>query len=159
MMKSCIAGLAVLMALPVWAADAPKGLTPSQVEGLRAGRGMGMSLPAELNGQPGPLHVLELAQALNLDAAQREAMAALVDAMKAAAIPLGERVIEREAALDALFAQPSPDEPAIAQTVGQIGQLNADLRLVHLRTHLAAARLLTSEQIARYRQLRLYHHG
>ena len=158
-MKPWIACLALLLALPAWASDAPTGMTASQMEGLRMGRGMGMSLPAELNGKPGPLHVLELAEALNLDPAQRDAMAALVDAMKAAAIPLGERIIEQEGALGALFRQPAPDEGVIAQRVAQIGQLNAELRLVHLRTHLATTRLLTPEQIARYSQLRLHHHG
>ena len=33
---------------------------------LRAGRGMGLALAAELNGYPGPAHVLELADKLDL---------------------------------------------------------------------------------------------
>ena len=37
-----------------------KALSPEQTEDLREGRGMGLSLPAELNGSPGPLHVLQL---------------------------------------------------------------------------------------------------
>lgn len=37
-----------------------KALSPAQIEDLRTGRGMGLALPAELNGYPGPLHVLEL---------------------------------------------------------------------------------------------------
>src|SRR5919107_1454461 len=36
-----------------------KSLSEQQVADLRAGRGMGLALPAELNGYPGPMHVLE----------------------------------------------------------------------------------------------------
>ena len=43
-----------------------KALAPSEVEDLRQGNGMGMALPAELNGYPGPRHVLDLAEELNL---------------------------------------------------------------------------------------------
>ena len=38
-----------------------KALSAEQIADLRAGRGMGFALPAELNGYPGPLHVIELA--------------------------------------------------------------------------------------------------
>ena len=43
-----------------------KALSPEQVADLREGRGMGASLPAELNGAPGPIHVLELSQQLKV---------------------------------------------------------------------------------------------
>src|SRR5207244_4142384 len=38
-----------------------KALSEQQLSDLQAGRGMGLALPAELNGYPGPSHVLELA--------------------------------------------------------------------------------------------------
>jgi len=37
-----------------------KALSDQQIADLKAGRGMGLALPAELNGYPGPIHVLEL---------------------------------------------------------------------------------------------------
>src|SRR5690242_3488719 len=54
-----------------------KALSDQQLAELRAGRGMGMALPAELNGYPGPVHVLELADALGLTPEQRERVRAL----------------------------------------------------------------------------------
>jgi hypothetical protein len=48
-----------------------KALSEQQVSDLRAGRGMGLALAAELNGYPGPMHVLELADRLDLSADQR----------------------------------------------------------------------------------------
>src|SRR3974377_1723295 len=50
---------------------AVKALSGQQVEDLRAGRGMGLALAAELNGYPGPAHVLELADKLELTSDQR----------------------------------------------------------------------------------------
>lgn len=54
-----------------------KALSDQQIADLRAGRGIGMALPAELNGYPGPLHVLELADALGLTPEQRGRMRSL----------------------------------------------------------------------------------
>jgi len=48
--------------------------------------------------------VLEHAEALALSAAQRERTKALFEAMKAEAVPLGERLIAEETTLDRLFA-------------------------------------------------------
>ncbi|HXH46834.1 MAG TPA: hypothetical protein VNK51_23725 [Bradyrhizobium sp.] len=43
-----------------------KALSLQQIDDLRAGRGMGLALAAELNGYPGPSHVLELRDRLGL---------------------------------------------------------------------------------------------
>ena len=56
---------------------AVKALSDQQIADLRAGRGMGMALPAELNGYPGPAHVLELADKLELTPDQRASVQAL----------------------------------------------------------------------------------
>src|ERR671938_205396 len=62
-----------------------KALSDQQIADLNAGRGMGLALAAELNGYPGPSHVLELADKLELSADQRASMQRLFDAMKAEA--------------------------------------------------------------------------
>src|SRR6266478_2961860 len=59
-----------------------KALSEQQIEDLRAGRGMGMALAAELNSYPGPAHVLELASALDLSEAQRGRTQALFEEMQ-----------------------------------------------------------------------------
>ena len=69
-----------------------KALSEQQVADLGAGRGMGLALAAELNGYPGPSHVLELADKLELSADQRANVKAMFDAMKAEALPLGLKV-------------------------------------------------------------------
>ena len=81
-----------------------KALSEQQVADLGAGRGMGLALAAELNGYPGPSHVLELADKLDLTADQRASVQRLFDSMKMEAVPLGSKLIEQEAELDRQFA-------------------------------------------------------
>ena len=52
---------------------------------------MGLALAAELNGYPGPLHVIELADSLRLTPEQRARMEALHTSMTSEAGVLGER--------------------------------------------------------------------
>ena len=81
-----------------------KALSEQQVADLSQGRGMGMALAAELNGYPGPSHVLELAEKLELRPEQISAIRSLFESMKRESIPLGARLIEEETELDGQFA-------------------------------------------------------
>ena len=133
-----------------------KALSPEEIADLRAGRGMGLALPAELNRYPGPMHVLELADPLGLSPDQRRRMRALVEAMRAEARPLGEEVIAAEGVLDRLFATERATPAAVAEASGAAGAARASLRAAHLRYHLQAREALTPEQIRRYGELRGY---
>lgn len=135
---------------------AVKALSDQQIADLRAGRGMGYALAAELNGYPGPLHVLELADKLELNADTRARMRGLFDAMKAEAVPLGETLIAREAALDRAFAERSISPATLSALTAQIGETQAELRAVHLKYHLTTADLLSPQQRHRYAELRGY---
>ena len=136
-----------------------KALSDEQIADLRAGRGMGLALAAELNGYPGPLHVLEHADALALSPEQRTRVQALFDAMKAEAVPLGERLIAEEAGLDRLFADRTVTADSLDRATAGIGRTQAALRAAHLRYHLATTDVLTPAQIGRYAELRGYAGG
>ena len=133
-----------------------KALSDQQVADLKAGRGMGLALAAELNGYPGPVHVLELAAPLQLTEAQHERMTALLEAMKAETVPLGEKLIAAEADLDRQFAGRSITETSLQEGVQEIAAAQAALRAAHLKVHLATIEVLTPEQVARYAELRGY---
>jgi hypothetical protein len=133
-----------------------KALSEQQVADLRAGRGMSLALAAELNGYPGPLHVLELADQLQLSTDQRRRVSELIDAMKAEAIPLGEELIEREQALDQAFANGSISRARIAEITSRIGDTQGRLRAVHLKYHLTMVDLLSAHQKEIYVALRGY---
>src|SRR5438094_2533768 len=76
-----------------------KALSEQQIADLRAGRGMGLALAAELNGYPGPIHALELSGRLGLSAEQLTALRKLLAAMRAETIPIGLSLIEQERGL------------------------------------------------------------
>ena len=123
---------------------------------LGRGGGWGLARAAELNGVPGPAHLLELADEIGLDAEQRVAVAAIRDEMRADAIAAGERFVAAERALNGAFTGGVPDAKRLARLVAEAGAARAGLRFVHLSAHLRTAPLLTRNQIARYGVLRGY---
>ena len=80
-----------------------KALSERQVADLKAGRGMGLALAAELNGYPGPSHLVELSDQLALTAEQLSNLKGMFEAMKAETIPIGENLVAQEQELDRLI--------------------------------------------------------
>jgi hypothetical protein len=115
-----------------------------------------LALPAELNSHPGPAHLLELADALELDPAQRTAIEELFDAMQARAIDLGAALIDAEAALDSGFENGGLSQDDLRQLIMTAETLRAELRFLHLSQHLRTVNILTGQQIAQYDVLRGY---
>lgn len=135
---------------------AVKALSDEQIADLRAGRGMGLALAAELNGYPGPIHVLEHAQALALSPEQRGRVQALYEAMRGEAAPLGERLIQQETALEGQFAERTVTPASLDRATAEIGRTQAALRAAHLKYHLAMMDVLTPAQVGHYAELRGY---
>jgi hypothetical protein len=133
-----------------------KALSEQQIADLRAGRGMGLALPAELNGYPGPVHVLELADKLGLSTDQKGRVQELFEHMKAEALPLGARLIEQEIALDQLFATHSITPVRLEDATAKIGMTQAELRNTHLKYHLQTIQILSPDQVQQYSVLRGY---
>jgi hypothetical protein len=133
-----------------------KALSAEDISGLKAGKGMSMALPAELNGYPGPLHVLELADRLALTAAQRARTQQLFERMRADAVQAGEAVIAGESALDRLFASRTATPQALSSALERVGAAQARLRNVHLQAHLEQTAILSAEQVAQYHRIRGY---
>jgi Spy/CpxP family protein refolding chaperone len=133
-----------------------KSLSASEIKALHQGAGMGYAKAAELNGYPGPMHVLELARPLQLSVEQRQASEQLMAQHKATARTLGGQLVDAERALDTAFAQKQIDAQRITELTQRIGQLQATLRAEHLQTHLRQTALLQPQQIERYQSLRGY---
>jgi Spy/CpxP family protein refolding chaperone len=131
-------------------------LSDEDVQGFLDGRGMGLAKSAELNGHPGPMHVLELAQELRLTAEQRERVKAAFDRMKAKARQLGEAYVRAERAVDQAFKSGTADAAEVAARVAEANRLLGEVRLAHLAAHIEITPLLTTEQRARYAELRGY---
>jgi Spy/CpxP family protein refolding chaperone len=133
-----------------------KALSPQEVSDYLSGKGMGLAKAAELNGYPGPAHVLELAVQLELTVEQRAKTEALFQKMQSSAVTLGKALVEEEGALDHLFASGSVDAASLASSLARLGRLQGQLRQVHLEAHLEQTALLTPQQVATYIQLRGY---
>ena len=153
------AALLLALALPTAALAAVKTLPPEEQAALAEGGGAGMAKAAELNGYPGPKHVLELAEQLALTPEQRRRTEALFQAMQAEAVALGARVLEKEAALDQAFAERRAEPASVEALVREIARLRGELRLVHLRTHFEMAGLLDPGQTQSYMRLRGHGHA
>ncbi len=139
-----------------WQGRTIKALSAEQIDDLMNGRGMSMALPAELNGYPGPRHVLELADELGLSTDQRAQTRRLFEDMRRRAIELGAQIVEREASLDEMFLSATVSEAMLRETALALGRLSGELRAHHLAYHLAMRDLLDLRQIERYQRLRGY---
>jgi len=133
-----------------------KALSEQQIADLNAGRGMGLALAAELNGYPGPIHTIELAEQLHLSPDQVEKLKSLFDAMKAETIPLGATLISQERSLNDDFANRTVTFASLQGATQKIGATQAALRAAHLKYHLSTVGVLTPEQVAHYNSLRGY---
>ena len=133
-----------------------KALSAEETRQYLAGAGMGYAKPAELNGYPGPMHVLENADGLALTPEQQQQTKALMQAHKEEAKAIGVKLVAAERELDALFRSKSAERGALEKAVSATAQLQASYRLSHLETHRRMRELLTAEQIERYDALRGY---
>ena len=136
-----------------------KSLSAGEIESLRSGQGMGFAKLAELNRYPGPAHVLELADELELTPTQLQQTQDIHTEMKNAAVALGEQIIVAEAELGRHFEDGTVDAESLEMALLEIGDLRARLRNVHLQAHLEQQKILSAEQVAKYDELRGYRHG
>jgi Spy/CpxP family protein refolding chaperone len=118
---------------------------------IASGRGAGLAFAADQHGYPGPMHVLELKEQLQLTPAQEVLLMALQHAMFTDSRPKSARLMDAEARLRRLFADGVADEAGVRAAVTEIERARTEVRLVHLLTHLQTRPVLTAEQ------RRLYH--
>jgi Spy/CpxP family protein refolding chaperone len=133
-----------------------KALSEQQIADIRAGRGMSLAMPAELNGYPGPSHVLELAGPLALTEPQRARTQALFEQMQREARAAGEELIASETVLDQLFKGRTVTPALLSQATARAAAAQGALRETHLRFHLSMMEVLTPAQVATYNRLRGY---
>lgn len=133
-----------------------KGLSEEDVKELQRGGGWGLALPAELNGLPGPAHLLELQTELELSAEQVRTITAIYEEMRVAAMAAGERFIAAEAAISDAFAGPDLSEETLHSLLADAAEARTELRFIHLSRHMSTPEILSDRQIERYNILRGY---
>jgi uncharacterized protein (DUF305 family) len=133
-----------------------RGLSQAEIDGLLSGEGMGYARSAELNGYPGPRHVLDMANELQLNSEQTTNISTIFDDMKKQAVALGKEIVDAEALLSQSFNEKTVTEESLQQQLEQLTSLYSQLRQVHLQAHLATMPLLSNEQLTQYQVLRGY---
>lgn len=133
-----------------------KSLSATDIEELQNGQGWGLAKAAELNGVPGPVHLLEMKEEINLSAGQIQAIEDIYRKMKQEAVPLGLELIELERELNTHFANRTITNELLRQILQKIAKVHGQLRYVHLSTHLKTPDILKPEQITLYNKLRGY---
>jgi predicted transcriptional regulator len=133
-----------------------KALSAPEQRAWLEGQGMGLAKAAELNSHPGPMHVLEHAQALSLTEVQHRATRELMDRHKSEVRALGAELVAAERRLDDLIKSRRAAPAGVSDLAQQIGSLMARIRASHLITHLEQTALMRPEQVAAYDRLRGY---
>lgn len=133
-----------------------RGLSKQEVDDLLNGRGAGYARSAELNSYPGPRHVLDLKQKLNLSPKQTQQIEAVFKQMQVQAKQLGQEIIKREAKLSTAFNSKTISEAEMKSQTENLAQLYGQLRATHLQAHLQIKPLLSAKQVAEYNKLRGY---
>ncbi|OLB98631.1 MAG: hypothetical protein AUH30_07350 [Candidatus Rokubacteria bacterium 13_1_40CM_68_15] len=135
-----------------------RGRSDAEVGELRNGTGMGLARAAELNGYPGPRHVLDAVAAgqLLVTPEQNRRVVEIFDEMAGRARSLGGQIITEETALEMAFRAGTIAETDLRRRVSRIAVLRGELRAVHLGAHLETRALLSAAQIGRYNELRGY---
>lgn len=121
------------------------------------GRGFGLAFAADQEGYPGPLHVLELKDRLRISGDQEREMQRMMDTMFAESRPAAARLLAAERRLRSLFASGTADEASVRAAVADVERARAEVRLVHLLTHLKTRDRLTEEQRRLYHAVRWGH--
>lgn len=137
-------------------ARAIKSLSDDDISELRRGGGWGFAKAAELNGIPGPSHVLKMAEQMALGEDQKRRVRSVFENMQREAIVEGARYVSLEEDLEAKFRARAVSATELKAQLARIEESRARLRFVHLAAHLKLLDILTEAQIDTYNRLRGY---
>ncbi len=129
-------------------------IVPSDREGLLNGEGMGLATFAEMNGYPGPKHVLELKDQLGLTQDQVLKTEGIMKGVQVSAKQTGQEIVELEEELNKLFETGKITEKTLRARLDNIGKLRGQLRFIHMQAHVKMKGVLSDNQIQKYVELR-----
>jgi Spy/CpxP family protein refolding chaperone len=122
------------------------GVSAKEKEALLKGAGLGAGMIAMMNGYPGPKHVLEMGDELELTADQRESIGTIYGNVKAESVKYGTELVEKDEALTALFMSGSVSTGEVEKLSREIGELQGRVRAEHLNAHVETFEALTPAQ-------------
>lgn len=139
--------------------ETPEWINDREQRMLLEGRGMGAGRVAMAAGYPGPMHVLRQADELELTDEQRAQTSALRQRVHERSREIGAEIIAAEQRLGEVLASDPVDRDAMRRVLGEIADLHADRRAVHIEAHLDQAVLLDAEQREKMAEMEMPSHG
>ena len=139
-----------------------KSLSDDDTQSLQNGTGEafgGMAKLAELNGYPGPRHVLDMVSGLQLTDGQSMDIERIYQNMSNDAKSIGAAIVDIEQDMDGAFANKTITEENLKSMLDKSADLYGQLRFVHLSAHLDTIQMLTIEQVQMYNTMRGYDSG
>ena len=133
-----------------------KSLSQDDISELQRGGGWGLAKAAELNGVPGPVHLLELKDQIPITASQVSELTKVYEAMKTQAIDFGLKLISLEQKLEQHFLERTITDSILRSLLDEISIVRGHLRYTHLAAHLKTPAILSEAQIRSYNSLRGY---
>lgn len=133
-----------------------KSLSAEDITELKRGGGWGLAKAAELNGVPGPIHLLEMKDKIGLDTTQHSAITTIYRRMKSRAVLYGNRLIDLERRLESDFRNRTITDALLRTSLNAIAETKRELRYVHLAAHIETLKILSEKQIRTYNTLRGY---
>lgn len=133
-----------------------KSLSANDIKDLTLGNGMGFAKAAELNGYPGPKHVLDMQEELSLEKEQIRSIKLIFEEMKSQAELQGQTLISHEKSLNEHFSNATITNDALEGALKNISEVRSNLRYIHLSAHIQTTEILSESQIKKYNQLRGY---
>ncbi|WP_455271696.1 hypothetical protein [Rhizobium herbae] len=133
-----------------------KSLSAEDIAELEKGGGWGLAKAAELNGMPGPSHVLKMKHELRLTADQEASTQRIFARMRDDAIEEGRKLIAGETALEVGFRERSLNRRSLRERIREIETSRSNLRSIHLAAHLEMMGVLKEDQVKLYNELRGY---
>lgn len=133
-----------------------KSLSLEDIAELERGGGWGLAKTAELNGVPGPAHLLEMKDEIPLNQEQIASITILYERMREQAIEKGKKLIALEIELETHFKERTITKSLLQSLLDSIAKTKAELRFIHLATHLKTPKIISEDQIQQYNLLRGY---
>lgn len=133
-----------------------KSLSAEDIAELEEGAGWGLAKAAELNGVPGPSHVLKMKDELRLTEDQEASTRRILGRMRDDAIEAGRKFIAGETALEVGFRERSLTSEGLKERIHEIERSRSALRYIHLAAHIEMMGVLKDDQVKLYNELRGY---
>jgi uncharacterized protein (DUF305 family) len=123
-----------------------RALSATEIQLIRSGEGAGLARAAAMNGLPGPRHVLDAADNLELTSEQAAQIQRIYESMHAAAVEVRAAYLNAQEAFEIELRSSQVTTQTLPGRLSDVDRQRTELARVHLQADLETAALLPREQ-------------